>query len=56
MNAEYGIRSTKEFLGGNAFGVIDPLFHGVKYDVVFFRGHNGDGSMSHIPIHTSGYP
>ena len=56
MDAEYGIRSTKEFLGGNAFGVIDALIDGMEYDVVLFRGYNGDGSMSHIPIHTSGYP
>ena len=56
MDAKYGIRSTKEFLGSNAFGVINPLIDGMKYDVVVLRGYNGDGSMSHIPIHISGYP
>ena len=55
MDAEYGIRSTKEFLGGNAFGIIDALLDGMEYDVVLFRGHNGEGGMSHIPVHTSGY-
>ena len=55
MDAEYGIRSTKEFLGGNAFGVIDPLVHCMEYDVVLLRGDYDDGGMNHIPIHISGY-
>ena len=55
MDAEYGIRSTKEFLGVDSFGVIDALIDGMEYDVVLFRGHNCEGSMSHIPIHISRY-
>ena len=55
MDTEYGIRSTKEFLGSNAFGIVNPLLHGMEYDVVLFRGHYGKGGMSHIPIHIPGY-
>lgn len=55
MDAEYGIRSSKEFLGSNTFGIVNPLLHRMEYDVVLFRGDYGKGGMSHIPIHISGY-